>query len=85
MKKPIMIMCPDGVEREFRFDKHAFDGMSQEEIDEVSGLIEKAIESGNFFENATPMTEADFEELRRNNPAAYERMIRGESDEPTEH
>lgn len=39
-----------------------FDG-TQEELDEMIAMIQKAIESGEIFENSRELTEEEFDEL----------------------
>jgi energy-coupling factor transporter ATP-binding protein EcfA2 len=55
MKKPKIIFeegCFDNLEEE----------MTQEELDELIAAIEEQVESGEFFENATPVSELSEEE-----------------------
>ena len=61
MDKPWKIVVADG----------AFDGLSQEEIDELMADMEQMIESGELFENSE---EVDMEQLAIDDPELYKKL-----------
>lgn len=61
MDKPWKIMVADG----------AFDGLDQDEIDEIMAEMESMIESGELFDNAEPL---DMDQLAIDDPELHEKL-----------
>lgn len=72
MSDTIKIMTPEGKEMELVFQEGCFDslieaGVSLEEIEELKRETIEMFKSGQAFENATPVSEEDMEELTKRN------------------